>query len=429
MLLWIIISAALVGSLQFGFQIAVLNCSMDAIQTSFDITSQSLSSFIVSSVLIGALCGSMIAGNVADSRGPKRAIVLCSLFYMSGSIGSSIANTVGVFVFSRLLTGVGVGSSSILVPRYLVEISPPESRGYLSSLNQVFICIGILLAFVMGLGYENDANFTAFGIQWWRITLFFPGIIMSLTQAVVMHCYCPESPVWTARTLHAEEAEEQQSFLRSERHERDGHRTIVSILVSKKYRNIVRLALVIPISQQASGINAVILYGSNIMKEVLPPGSSSLWANMMIGVMNLLCSTISSTLIDKIGRRPCLIVSFFGMAVALFALSTAHGAGAFWSLLVYVCFFGIGCGGVPWVYLSEILPDEIKKDVQGLATTGNWVTNILVGSTFGFFSGDLGMAFFGYGLCCLLSGIFCVRYMVETNQKTLNDIHKELLVD
>jgi len=164
------------------------------------------------------------------------------------------------------------------------------------------------------------------------------------------------------------------------------------------------------------------------MKDVLSADSSPIKANMMIGVVNLIFSTISSSLIDKIGRRPCLITSFFGMAACLYALSMAHGTAAFWSLISYVCFFGIGCGGVPWVYLSEILPAEIKKDVQGLATTGNWITNILVGSTFGFFAASgLSLAFSLYGSLCLLSGLFCVKYMVETNQKLLSEIHKELM--
>lgn len=425
MLPWVSILAALVGSLQFGFQIAVLNCSIGAVEQSFDITSKTESSLIVSCVLIGALIGSMVAGSVADVDGPRNALVLCSLVYVCGSLVSGMADSVYVLMVGRLVTGIGVGSSSILVPRYLVEISPADARGYVSSLNQVFICIGILISFAMGLGYDHDPTFMVLDIQWWRWMVLVPGTIMGIVQATVMHCrVAPESV-----SNSMDHVDEEESFLH---HDTSGHgeyKSLYSILTSRKYRKIIRLALVIPITQQASGINAVILYGSSIMKDVLSPDSSPMKANMMIGVVNLVFSTISSSLIDKIGRRPCLITSFFGMAACLFVLSCAHGTTAFWSLILYVSFFGIGCGGVPWVYLSEILPNEIKRHVQGVATTGNWMTNILVGSTFGFFSGGLGLAFSLYGTLCLLSGIFCVRYMVETNQKSLAEIHKELMDD
>lgn len=419
---WVSILAALIGSLQFGFQIAVLNCSIDAVEQSFDISSQAKSSFVVSCVLIGALIGSMIAGNVADSKGPRSALVFCSLVYICGSLLSGMAESVQVLMLARLVSGIGVGSSSILVPRYLVEISPSEARGYVSSLNQVFICLGILLSFVMGLGYEKDPQYSVFGIQWWRWMLLLPGTCMGIVQASVMFFKCPESPAWVAKSGN----EEEERFIdHGLTHDEE---SLFSILRSRKYRRIIRLALVIPITQQMSGINAVILYGSSIMREVLSADSSPIKANMMIGIVNLVFSTISSSLIDTIGRRPCLITSFFGMAACLFALSIAHGTVAFWSLISYVCFFGIGCGGVPWVYLSEILPGAIKKDVQGLATTGNWITNILVGSSFGFFSAaGLGFAFSLYGTLCLLSGLFCLRYMVETNQKSLSEIHKELM--
>lgn len=304
---WVSILAALIGSLQFGFQIAVLNCSIDAVEQSFDISSQAKSSFVVSCVLIGALIGSMIAGNVADSKGPRSALVFCSLVYICGSLLSGMAESVQVLMLARLVSGIGVGSSSILVPRYLVEISPSEARGYVSSLNQVFICLGILLSFVMGLGYEKDPQYSVFGIQWWRWMLLLPGTCMGIVQASVMFFKCPESPAWVAKSGN----EEEERFIdHGLAHDEE---SLFSILRSRKYRRIIRLALVIPITQQMSGINAVILYGSSIMREVLSADSSPIKANMMIGIVNLVFSTISSSLIDTIGRRPCLITSFFGI--------------------------------------------------------------------------------------------------------------------
>jgi len=466
-LLWVAVFAALCGSFYFGYQLGVLNPVLEYTLHSLDVEMQ-YGSLIVSSVLVGALLGSLGAGSLADNKGPKVAIMMATVPSAVGSVVSGVSWSAGSLVLGRMLCGIGVGSASILTPRYLAEIAPKTIRGAISSLNQICICFGILFAFILGSVYEKQPEYEGWmSIDWWRWMMVF-GCCISALQGIVI-AFCPETPVWliwnglhlqataSYHMLHGavpddmeqddERAEEDTRMLvatesqyRNRRSRRDSPDSSGEIswrdVLHKKYRRIVRLACVIPVSQQFSGINVIILYGANVMK-MIGMSDSPMRSNMILGAINALFAILSAILVDRVGRKPCLVASFTGMCVCLFTLALSVGGSepshplvAFWSLVGYICFFGVGCGGIPWVYLSEILPDEIKKDLQAVATAGNWLANLFVGASFSAFVALIGIQglYLFYACCCALSAAFCVWYMVETKQKPLHQIHRELLI-
>jgi len=466
-LLWVAVFAALLGSFYFGYQLGVLNPILEYTLDSLDVDI-TYGSLIVSTVLVGALVGSLGAGTLADSKGPKVAIMVATVPSAVGSVLSGVSWSVGSLVLGRIVCGVGVGTASVLVPRYLAEIAPKTIRGAISSLNQICICLGILFAFILGRVYEEEPEYTGWlSIDWWRWMMLF-GCCMSVMQSIVI-AFCPETPVWllwnglhlqatvSYHMLHGAvpddvESDEDgvqedarmlvatDSQYRNRRSRRDSPdisgESSWRDLLQKKYRRIVRLACVIPISQQFSGINVIILYGANVMK-MIGMSDSPMKSNMILGAINVVFAILSAILVDRVGRKPCLVASFTGMFLCLFTLAVSVGGSepshpmvAFWSLVGYICFFGVGCGGIPWVYLSEILPDEIKKDLQAVATAGNWLANLFVGASFSAFVALIGIKglYFFYACCCALSAAFCLRYMVETKQKPLHQIHRELLI-
>ena len=473
LILWISTLGGLLGSLQFGYQLAVLNPSLHQALESLGLSQESkgfYGSFIVSSVLAGALLGSLKAGNLADQIGPKKATMLASIPFMLGTTVSSFAPNVWILVFARVLAGIGVGSSSVLVSRYLNEISPVKLRGFLGSCNQLFINFGILLAFALGLVYNRDDDAHVWSMEWWRGMLLI-GNVPSIVQLAVMSV-CPETPVWllwnglhlqasvSYRLLHGsvpegvpimqghdqgadQQGQEALTLLSdgiesmhgdySDRRAKDRPDEVgYKVLFEKKYRRIMLLASVIPVSQQLSGINIVILYGAEVMK--LCGFSNPLVSNLILGVVNTAFTILSALILDRVGRKPVLVTSFFGMALSLVLLSAALSFNAsiwaFISLLMYISFFGEGCGGVPWVYLAEILPDEIKGTAQALCTAVNWGANILVGASFSFLLNSMGhlAGVFGlYAFFCTISGIFCSSYMIETKRKSLHQVHQELM--
>jgi sugar porter (SP) family MFS transporter len=463
-LLWVATAAALVGSFQFGFQIAVLNPTLDAIVKSLGVTSRFLSACLVSSILVGALFGSLYSGSLADIKGPKMAILLTTPLFFIGSCLSASAKSSLVFFIARFVTGISVGSTSLLVPRYLTEISPLGIRGFISSLNQIFICIGILTSFLLGLLYENDPDAVSFGsIDLWRLILAL-GAAFSILQAAIISV-CPETPIWllwnglhlqatsSYRMLHGRAPDElegspessdeltehaESAILEPQYSNRHSSRAITENgqnpfsfrnIFEKKYRNIARLALTIPVAQQLSGINVMILYGSSVFR-MIDPSSSPMQSNMLLGMVNAIFAIVSALIVDSLGRRTCLISSFFGMSACLFSITCALTIAsippsvAMWSLIAYMCAFGIGCGGIPWVYVAEILPDEVKN-FQSIGTCLNWIANILVSLSF---SISIVYLFPFYALCCAASGYFCYIYMIETKQKSLHSVHKELMI-
>jgi MFS family permease len=498
---------ALLGSLQFGFQIAVLNTSLDSVRESLNIPSRR-GAVVVSTLLLGALFGSLGAGNLADKLGPKKATVLNTIPLALGSILCAAAPSEALLLLGRLLAGIGTGAASLFVPRYLNEISPNPIRGLLGTLNQILINIGIVLAFALGWPYEHDPSKTVdfFGLStfpWWRC-MFAVGAVPAIVQALGMSV-CPETPVWllwsglhlqatrSYRALHGvpsnapfgdelesareltmegeEDHDEQRSSIRNSHvtfddsdnveapllvsnipkatstrndsggrgaeEERNGAEGTFKAVLNPQYRRIMILAVGVVFEQQLSGINTVILYGSEVFRTA--GISSPILANLVMGGLNTAATIIAAMLMDRTGRKLLLTLSFSGMAATLGLLAAFlivpgipeifAAPGALGAIFVYTIFFALGCGPVPWVYLPEILPAEIKGPAQALCTAINWFGNFLVGVTFPAMMHilSLGGSYAVYAALCCGSAVFCGKYMVETKQRSLADVHAELM--
>lgn len=479
-LLYYSTAATLLGSLQFGFQIAILNTCLESVRHSLRFP-KAHDAVVVSCVLLGALFGALGAGSLADKLGPKRATIVNTLPLALGSITAAFSSTELVFILGRLLAGLGTGAASLLVPRVLTEIAPVQIRGLISTFNQVLINGGIVIAFASGWPYDSDAGARVhvFGstVPWWRCMVAL-GVIPAGVQAVGM-LFCPETPVWLHwQGRHSEardactalqgtttfrEAAEVSDPLEPSGPLETGHEVDEDVdqddettsarttgflgLLKPKYRHILLLAAGLPILQQLSGINTVILYGSDVLRSA--GIRSPILANLILGTVNLVATLIAAALMDRLGRKRLLVWSFAGMGVCLGTMSgilllapagknngiwftmTAGAAStaSFWMIVLYIICFALGCGPVPWVYLPEILPDIIKGSAQALGTGLSWLGNVFVGTTFPAMVETLGLgASYGfYSIACLAATIYCSRFMVETKRRQLAAVHAELL--
>jgi len=391
------------------------------------------------------------------------------------------ATSQGMMVVGRLVGGIGVGAASLLVPRYLSEIAPTRIRGLLGTFNQIFINLGIVSAFAIGWPLESVGPMThvvllGHEVLWWRC-MFAAGLIPAVIQAIGM-LFCPETPVWllfsglhlqatasyralhgtnheyndnapppAAAHVHAVGSFENESPLLSNESSRDDvhdiqartHSTPVVGLYSlfdRRYRLIMILALAIPLLQQFGGINTVILYGSDVFKTA--GLHSPIAANLIMGCVNMGATCAAAVLMDRAGRKSLLTWSFAGMSLALGVMAAflllptpaqLAGSVSFVGIMVYIIAFAMGCGPVPWVYLPEILPDEIKGTAQALCTAVNWLGNIAVGATFPTMMRSLGLggSYALYAVFCCGGAVFCANWMVETKQRSLVDVHAGLL--
>ncbi|CAL5223439.1 g5955 [Coccomyxa viridis] len=462
-LLWATVLIALLGSFQFGFHLGILNTAEAWVAKDLGLDLATQGAIITSAVIVGAVVGSLFAGQAADALGPKKALLLNNAWLLVGCVLCSGTPT-GYWglLAGRALAGIGAGAASLYVPRYISEVSPVAVRGALTTLNQVFICVGILVAYLVGLPYRNNTPQHAYiggsDVAWWRVMLAL-GLIPAALQAIGLF-FTPESPVWLewkgrkAMAMYnqhrllgphwQEEGEvgdlEQVSTqpLNSESDDQAGEpqQGGWSALFDGRYRRIMILASALPILQQLSGINTVVFYSSDVFAKA--GLESPVLGSIIVGAVNVVGTLVAAFLMDHAGRRQLLLVSHVIMTVCLagLAISTwlplsaaVEGWISLLAVMGFVLGFSQGSGPIPWVYLGEILPSEIKGPAAALCTSLNWASNLVVGLTFpAMLAGlHLGGAYLVYAVINGAAVVFAWFVMVETKKRSLAQIQAQLL--
>ncbi|EIE21964.1 general substrate transporter, partial [Coccomyxa subellipsoidea C-169] len=393
-----------IGDAFAGYHLGILNTALFWVTKDLGLDFTSQGAVVVSAVVVGAVVGSLFAGQAADALGPKKALLINNAWLLVGTaLHAPVACHAG-----RALAGVGAGAASLYVPRYISEVAPISIRGALATLNQAFICVGILVAYLVGLPYQHNKPQTVVVgshlVSWWRVMFLF-GMIPAFLQAVGL-LFTPESPVWlnwkgrraTALynehrllgSLWREEGEvDQTSNLEEPLQGEEAAEGGWGSLLKRRYRRIMILAAALPILQQASGINTVVFYSSDVFAKA--GLDSPVLGSIIVGSVNVAGTLLAATLMDRAGRRQLLLTSHIVMAACLFALAIStylplsrvvEGAVSLIAVMGFVLGFSIGSGPIPWVYLPEVLPNEIKGPAAALCTSLNWLSNLIVGLTF-----------------------------------------------
>jgi sugar porter (SP) family MFS transporter len=426
---------AALGGLLFGYDTGVISGAVIFIKREFGLTTfpQEL---VVSVVLVGAAIAALGGGKLSDRFGRRRTLIATSILFIVGSLLSAVAPSMTTLVFARLIVGLGIGLSSITVPVYISEVSPAGARGWLVSLFQLAITVGILAAYVV------DYLLTHGGAWRWMLGL---GVIPGATLGLGM-IYLPESPRWLAKRGRLEHSLAVLQRIRMN----DAEAELEEILQSSKvempgrWRELlgpaVRPALVIGIGlaifQQITGINTVIYYAPAIILSAgIPSAAGAILATAGIGVVNVLMTLVSMRLIDRAGRRPLLLYGTTGMAVCLCILGSAFrfshaGSALAWvaviTLMLYVASFAISLGPVFWLLIAEIYPLNVRGIAEGTAAATNWAANLLVSITFLSLLEALGPSktFWLYGVLAIASWFFSYYLVPETRGKTLEQIER-----
>lgn len=461
--LWISVTGALLGSFQYGYIVAILNTAESHVKKDIAFENEPVLS---SAVVLGAAFGAFSAGTIADKLGPKKAQLLNVLAFIVGACVTCFSGSKTGFLSGRVVSGVGAGAASLYAPRYIAEIAPSELRGNLGTQHQVFINVGILCAYCAGLPYERGVDkisilgFTG-PIPWWKLMIIF-AVVPAFIQFVTLLC-CPESPLWLeskdkeaadescirlwgSKAILYEAAAEQEAeddmnnigapLLQPLTEERNRNESW-SALWNREYRWMMALAIGLPLLQQATGINTVILYSSEVFTAA--GLKSPIVGSIIMGLVNVVFTLLAGLLMDRLGRRPLLLFSVFGMGVCLFAVSmvdyltegsSLDGMVTALLLNLYVALFAIGSGPITWVYLSEILPERIKGKAAALATTLCWIALLLVSLSFPPLecSLDIGGVYMIYATLNVCSFVYVYYVMVETKCRTLREIEKMLLL-
>nr|AEI98623.1 hypothetical protein 111O18.10 [Coffea canephora] len=450
-------------SIIFGYDTGVMSGAMIFIKEEFDVKESQLE--VVAGILnMCALVGSLCAGRTSDMIGRRYTIVIASLIFLLGSVVMGYSPSYGVLLAGRCTAGVGVGFALMIAPVYSAEISSPSYRGFLSSLPEVGISVGILL------GYISNISLSGLPLHLnWRLMLGIAAV-PSLCLAIGV-LKMPESPRWLVMQGRVGDAkkilykvsndpEEAEYRLRDIKKaagiDENCNDDIVKLPRTKAthgegvwrelllrptpaVRWILIAAVGIHFFEHATGIEAVILYGPRIFKKAgVRAKKKLLLATVGVGLTKLTCITISTFMVDRVGRRKLLLASVGGMILALTGLGTCltiveHSGDRqiAWALVLslvatysYVMFFNLGLGPVTWVYSSEIFPLKLRAQGAGIGVAVNRFMNATVSMTFLSLSDALtiGGAFYLFAGVSVAAWLFFYFFCPETRGKALEDI-------
>lgn len=453
--IFLIATVATIGGFLFGFDSGVINGTVDGLKSAFSSDSVA-TGFNVASMLLGCAIGAFIAGRSADKFGRKKILIVTAMFFILSAWGSGIAISSMQFVFYRLIGGLAVGAASVLAPAYISEIAPARLRGMLTSIQQVAIILGLFSSFLSNyLLVKLSGGSTTllwFGFDTWRWMFWIelaPAILFFLTLLFI-----PESPRFLAinnketqglavltrlfGAVNAKPLWQEISASLDTTHQPKF--SDVFHKNSKKLKPIIWVGIGLAVLQQLVGINVVFYYGAVLWQAVGYSEADALQINIISGGVSIIACLITLVLIDKVGRKPFLLIGSAGMSFSLLSLVIAFanasidnqgqlqlGEWGFTALLqanLYVFFFNLSWGPVMWVMLGEMFPNQIRGSGLAIAGLAQWLANFLVTMTFPMLLASAGLAitYSFYTFFALTSILFILWFVRETKGKKLEQM-------
>jgi SP family sugar:H+ symporter-like MFS transporter len=450
-----IVGVATIGGFMFGYDSGVINGTQEGLKSTFNL-SEAWLGITVSALLPGCAVGAFVAGRSADRFGRRRVMLAAAALFILSALASGAAASATMMIFARFAAGVGVGAASVLSPAYISEVTPASMRGRLSSLQQIMIIAGLTGAFLGNYFLAHVAGRSTevlwLGYAAWRWMFWMqviPASVFLLTLLLI-----PESPRYlVARGRHEEalgvltrlfgsasaavRASEIKASLAAD------HTPRLSDLIDRstgRWRRIVWVGIGLATFQQLVGINVVFYYGAVLWQAVGFSEADSLKINILSGTLSIAACLAAIFLIDRIGRKPLLLIGSVGMAITLGLLTIAFATGdlsggtlhlaptvgrlALISANLYVVFFNFSWGPVMWVMLGEMFPNQIRG--SGLAVSGaaQWTANFLISVSFPVSAKFIGLPItYGfYTACAFLSVLFVVKMVHETRGRELEDM-------
>jgi SP family sugar:H+ symporter-like MFS transporter len=448
---------ATLGGFLFGFDSGVINGTVKGLEGAFN--SQDIGSgFNVASMLLGCAVGAFFAGRLADQYGRRTMLIFAAVFFIISAWGSGISTSSMEFIVYRVIGGLAVGAASVMAPAYISEIAPARYRGALATVQQIAIISGLFISFLSNYLLANISG-SAENVLWmeyetWR-WMFWVELLPAFTFLISL-LFIPESPRYLVamqenkaalkvlsrlygKEVGQEKLNEIDSSLAG-----DHHKPKFADLYDKtlgRIRPIVWVGIGLATFQQLVGINVVFYYGSVLWQAVGFGESDALLINVVSGGLSIGAVVAALLLVDKIGRKPLLMIGSIGMSITLalvvvafstgslasnntLELSDSMGILALVAANLYVIFFNFSWGPVMWVMLGEMFPNQLRG--SGLAVSGmaQWGSNFLITLTFPMLLASMGLAF-AYSLYtagAVVSVFFVYKMVYETKGKELEQM-------
>lgn len=456
------------GGLLFGYDTGVINGTQFYFSKYFELTG-ALKGFIVSSALLGALVGAAFSGVISKSIGRKSSLIIAAILFSISAWGSGLPSmlpeSITLMVIFRMIGGIAIGMASMNAPMYIAEISPAKKRGTLVTYYQLAVVIGFFIVFLatysIGNGMTESENIST----GWRY-MFWSELIPAILFLSLLFLV-PKSPRWLMLKgreeeaknilirIHGEEIANKEIVEIKENIQSEGKREKVSIF-TKSLFPIIIIGTILSVLQQFTGINAVLYYGADIFEQALGFGKEDiLLQQILLATVNLLFTFVAMFFVDKLGRKPLLIIGGFGMLIGFLmmgftlyfsdysqlnsaglpAISSSEGIISLIGILIFIGSFAMSMGPIVWVLLSEIFPNRIRSMAMSIAVAGQWMANYFVSQSFpmivesdanklqidgGIWNNSL--PYFIFSGCIIFIIFFVWKFIPETKGKTLEEM-------
>lgn len=443
---------ATLGGLLFGYDTAVISGAEQSLQKYI---TADYNSFIhgvtVSSALIGCVIGGILSGKIAERIGRKRSLQLAAVLLAISAVlsaypellffeaGEASLGLLIMFNVYRIIGGIGVGLASAVTPMFIGEMAPSGIRGRLVSWNQFAIIFGMLVVYFVNYGIafgETASWIETIGWRYMFLTEAIPALLFFLLLFAV-----PETPRYLALNkqddkamavlnriyLSAEHSKKVMADIVQTRNlEKDKKKTPLFAFG----KTVIIVGIMVSFFQQFIGINVALYYAPRIFEDLGAGADASMVQTVVMGLVNVVFTLIAIKYVDKIGRKPLLIIGSVGMAIGMGGVSMLSafnviGISTLVFIVIFTASFMMSWGPIVWVVLSEIFPNRIRGAAMAIAVAVQWLANFTITAFYPYMMEVSGAMTYGfYGLMCVLSGLFVWKFLPETKGKTLEELEK-----
>lgn len=450
-----IVAVATIGGLLFGYDSGAVNGTQDGLKSAFALSEAGLG-FTVGSLLLGCMAGAFLAGRLADVFGRRNVMMMAAILFLIGALIQGFSHDQMIFVAARIMGGVAVGAASVLSPAYISEVAPANIRGRMATVQQIMIITGLTAAFIVNYFLAQSAGKSTEpfwgGYEAWRWMYWMQAIPAAVFLGALI--FIPESPRFLVskgrndeakavltRLFGAGAADGKLAEIRASFSEDHAPRMSDVLAKGTFFRPIVWAGVLLAVFQQLVGINVIFYYGATLWQAAGFSEDQALLINIVSGAVSIGICFFTAALIDKIGRKPLLLIGSLGMAVTLFAmafafsngmldaagklqLSDSDGLVALVAANLYVMFFNASWGPVMWVMLGEMFPNQIRGSALAVCGLAQWSANYAITYAFPIMLVGIGLAasYSFYGVCALVSFFLVKAFIKETAGKELEEM-------
>ena len=416
------------GGYLFGFDFAVISGALPFLKDQFGLN-EYWEGFTTGCLALGAIIGCLIAGGVAEKYGRRYGLLTAASIFAISSLGMATANNLTIFIFARFVAGIGVGMASMLSPLYIAEVTPSHIRGRMVAINQLTIVVGILVTNLVNYSLRNN------GSEAWR-WMFGLGVVPS-TLFIIGVLWLPESPRWLLQVGKREKAQKILSKIGGENYAAESLISMDKTIISNSkisYRSVfgkavfpaVLIGIGLAVFQQLCGINVVFNYTSVLFESIGFSKDDQLLETVFIGGINLIFTILAMLLVDKLGRKPLMLVGAGGLAILYVFIANLLGEGSSnvsWFLLAAIGLYATSLAPVTWVLISEIFPNKVRAAAISVAVLCLWAAYFILTFTFPILYSKLqDKTFYIYAVVCVAGFLFVWLKVKETKGKTLEEM-------